>query len=56
MEFPADTGLTLTAYSAQPGTPSHDGLNLLASWAATIDQTHHADTETDTDHTTNHPS
>jgi MmyB-like transcription regulator ligand binding domain len=26
MEFPADTGLTLTAYSAQPGTPSHDGL------------------------------
>jgi hypothetical protein len=44
MEFPADTGLTLTAYSAQPGTPSHDGLNLLASWAATIDQTHNADT------------
>jgi transcriptional regulator with XRE-family HTH domain len=56
MEFPADTGLTLTAYSAQPGTPSHDGLNLLASWAATIDQTHNADTDTDTDHTTNHPS
>ena len=51
MEFPADTGLTLTAYSAQPGTPSHDGLNLLASWAATIDQTHHADTG----QTTNHP-
>jgi hypothetical protein len=52
MELPADTGLTLTAYSAQPGTPSHDGLNLLASWAATIDQTHHADTG----QTTNHPS
>jgi len=52
MKFPADTGLTLTAYSAQPGTPSHDGLNLLASWAATIDQTHHADTG----QTTNHPS
>jgi hypothetical protein len=52
MEFPADTGLTLTAYSAQPGTPSHDGLNLLASWAATIDQTHNADTG----QTTNHPS
>jgi hypothetical protein len=52
MEFPADTGLTLTAYSAQPGTPSHDGLNLLASWAATIDQAHNADTDT----ATNHPS
>jgi hypothetical protein len=52
MEFRADTGLTLTAYSAQPGTPSHDGLNLLASWAATIDQTHNADTG----QTTNHPS
>jgi hypothetical protein len=52
MEFPADTGLTLTAYSAQPGTPSHDGLNLLASWAASIDQTHHADAG----QTTNHPS
>ncbi|MDT7760746.1 MAG: hypothetical protein QOC63_166, partial [Mycobacterium sp.] len=36
----------------QPGTPSHDGLNLLASWAATIDQAHNADTDT----ATNHPS
>jgi hypothetical protein len=26
---------TLTAYSADPGTPSEDGLRLLASWAAT---------------------
>jgi hypothetical protein len=52
MEFLADTGLTLNVYSAQPATPSHDGLNLLASWAATIDQTHHADTG----QTTNHPS
>ena len=38
MELSADTGLTLTAYSAEPDTPSHDGLTLLASWAATQDQ------------------
>ena len=35
MALEADEGLTLTAYTAQPGTPSHDGLKLLASWAAT---------------------
>ena len=39
MELSADTGLTLTAYSAEPDTSSHDGLALLASWAATQDQT-----------------
>jgi len=39
MELSAHTGLTLTAYSAEPDTPSHDGLTLLASWAATQDQT-----------------
>jgi hypothetical protein len=42
MELSADAGLTLTAYSAEPDTPSHDGLTLLASWAATLD---HADPE-----------
>jgi transcriptional regulator with XRE-family HTH domain len=35
MPLPADPGLTLTVYSARPGTPSHDALRLLASWAAT---------------------
>ncbi|MGV9592097.1 helix-turn-helix transcriptional regulator [Streptomyces tendae] len=35
MELPAHPGLTLTAYSAEPGTPDHDALMLLASWAAT---------------------
>ncbi|MFI0226779.1 helix-turn-helix transcriptional regulator [Streptomyces lydicus] len=35
MELPANPGLTLTAYSAEPHSPSHDGLKLLASWAAT---------------------
>lgn len=35
MPLPADPGLTLTAYTAEPGTASHDSLRLLASWAAT---------------------
>jgi hypothetical protein len=35
MALEADEGLTLTAYTADPGTPSCDGLKLLASWAAT---------------------
>jgi hypothetical protein len=35
MALEADDGLTLTAYTAEQGTPSHDGLKLLASWAAT---------------------
>jgi transcriptional regulator with XRE-family HTH domain len=34
MPLPADPGLTLTAYSAEAGTPAHDALRLLASWAA----------------------
>jgi transcriptional regulator with XRE-family HTH domain len=38
MEFPADPGLTMFAYSAEPGSPSDDGLKLLASWAATLDE------------------
>jgi len=43
MPLPADPGLTLTALSAEPGSASHDGLRLLASWAATSDQATHAD-------------
>lgn len=35
MELSADSGLTLTAYTAEPNSPSADGLALLASWAAT---------------------
>jgi transcriptional regulator with XRE-family HTH domain len=38
LALPADPGLTLTAYSPEPGSPSHDALNVLASWAATLDQ------------------
>ncbi|MFE5838818.1 helix-turn-helix transcriptional regulator [Arthrobacter sp. NPDC056493] len=39
LELPNAPGLTLTAYSADPGTPSEDGLRLLASWAATTTAT-----------------
>ncbi|MFJ9212331.1 helix-turn-helix transcriptional regulator [Streptomyces sp. NPDC102264] len=38
LELPADTGLTIMAYSAEPATPARDALNLLAGWAATVDQ------------------
>jgi transcriptional regulator with XRE-family HTH domain len=38
LELPADPGLTLTAYSAEPGSPSEEKLNLLASWSATVDR------------------
>lgn len=34
MPMPADPGLTLTAYSAEPGSPAQDALKLLASWSA----------------------
>lgn len=30
-------GQRLTAYTAEPGSPSHDALKLLASWSATVD-------------------
>lgn len=36
--LPADTGLQLNVYTAVPGSPSEDGLKLLASWAATREQ------------------
>ena len=45
MDLLADTGLTLTAYSAEPGTPSEDALKLLASWAATTEPTEQAQTD-----------
>jgi transcriptional regulator with XRE-family HTH domain len=38
LELSADPGLRISAYTAEPGTPSEDALNLLASWAATLDQ------------------
>ena len=35
MELPADPGLTMFAYTAEPASPSEERLKLLASWAAT---------------------
>jgi transcriptional regulator with XRE-family HTH domain len=37
-ELPADPSLTLTVYTAEPGSDSAEKLALLASWAATSDQ------------------
>ena len=38
MELPADPGLAITVYSAEPGSPAHDSLNLLAAWGATLER------------------
>ncbi len=35
MPLPADPGLVLTIYTAEPGSPSEERPELLASWAAT---------------------
>jgi transcriptional regulator with XRE-family HTH domain len=42
LPLPAEAGLVVTAYTAAEGSPSHDGLRFLASWAATLDHTDHA--------------
>ena len=38
LDLAADSGLRISAYTAEPGTPSDDALKLLATWAATVDQ------------------
>jgi len=38
MGLAADAGLMLFVYTAEPGSKSAEALNLLASWAATLDQ------------------
>jgi len=38
MEISADEGLTMVVYTAEPGSPTRDALDLLASWAATADR------------------
>ncbi len=42
MDLSADEGLSLLVYTAAAGSPAHDALSLLASWAATRD---HEDAE-----------
>jgi transcriptional regulator with XRE-family HTH domain len=37
MELDGGQGDSLSAYTAEPGSPSDDALKLLASWAATVD-------------------
>jgi hypothetical protein len=44
LELVAYPGLVVNGYSAEPGTPSEDALNLLASWAATADREEQAHT------------
>jgi len=43
MDLPAQPGLVLTFYTAEPGSPSEDALRLLASWAATIPESDRQD-------------
>ena len=50
LEMAAEPGLTLTIYTAEPGSPSEDALSLLASWAAS------QETEQDTESATRHQS
>jgi hypothetical protein len=38
LELPADPGLTIITYTAEPGSASREALDFLASWAATLDQ------------------
>jgi MmyB-like transcription regulator ligand binding domain len=45
MELPGDDGLTLIAYSAPPGSRSHDALALLATLRATAKRQHAAASE-----------
>lgn len=37
MELSADDGLTMFAYTAEPGSRSEEALKLLASWVATVE-------------------
>jgi transcriptional regulator with XRE-family HTH domain len=39
MQLAADAGLMLFVYTAEPGSKSEKALNLLASWAATVEET-----------------
>jgi MmyB-like transcription regulator ligand binding domain len=38
-EMPAEQGLTMSVYRAEPGSATDDALRLLASWSATDQQT-----------------
>ena len=38
LELTDGTGLAMSVYSAEPGTPSQEKMALLASWAATVER------------------
>jgi hypothetical protein len=46
LELPADPGLTIVAYTADPGSPARQALDLLASWTATPERTPAVTTDT----------
>jgi transcriptional regulator with XRE-family HTH domain len=47
LELPGDTGQTMLVYTAEPSSPSHDALSLLASWASTPEHTEAAEAPID---------
>jgi transcriptional regulator with XRE-family HTH domain len=49
MDLPGDGGLSLTAYTPEPDSPSADGMKLLASWAATTFGRREIDIESDSE-------
>ncbi|MFJ9739103.1 helix-turn-helix transcriptional regulator [Streptomyces sp. NPDC101166] len=49
LDLSGDPGLSITVYSADPGTPAADALKLLASWAASQERDAAA-SRTDTEH------
>ena len=46
LELPADAGLTIITYTAEPGSAAQDALSFLASWTAEG----HQPAATDADH------
>jgi hypothetical protein len=49
LDLSADPDLTITVWTAEPGSKSAEALNLLGSWAATIEQTETAQATTTPD-------
>jgi hypothetical protein len=49
LDLPADSGQRMLVYTAEPGSPSHDAMQLLASWASTPAAAATSTTTTDDD-------
>jgi transcriptional regulator with XRE-family HTH domain len=45
LELPDDSGQRILVYTAEPGSPSADALNLLASWSTTTDEPAYSELE-----------